>query len=201
MVLRVRRAPGTATTSGREGNYDPDSGAIPLARVRFFERGSGAVWLDEQQEPVLSENAEKARATIAEEGASFIGDIQALTGLTMLAVREAIRELVAWGIATNDTVEAMREIVRLKAMAPRNGADPTSWLPADYAPSSNRRFTRARPSVRRLPKWRRPDGPGAAASGWTGRWSLVQRRGDMGPHLPRKGRGGGRGASAPGGAG
>src|ERR1700680_4498120 len=142
MVLRVRRAPGTATTSGREGNYDPDSGAIPLARVRFFERGSGAVWLDEQQEPVLSENAEKVRATIAEEGASFIGDIQAITGLTMLAVREAIRELVAWGTATNDTVEAMREIVRWKAMAPRTGADANSLMTAEYSPSLSRRVTR-----------------------------------------------------------
>jgi ATP-dependent Lhr-like helicase len=169
-----------------EGNYDPESGAIPLARVRFFERGTGAIWLDEQLEPVLSENAETVRATIAEEGASFIGDIQAITGLTMLAVREAIRELVAWGIATNDTVEAMREIARWKAMAPRTGADPTSWLPADYAPSPNRRFTRARPSVRRLPKWRRPDRPGAAMSGWTGRWSLVRRRGNMGPDLPEE---------------
>jgi len=27
-------------------------------------------------------------------------------------VREAIRELVAWGLVTNDTVEALREIAR-----------------------------------------------------------------------------------------
>jgi ATP-dependent Lhr-like helicase len=166
-----------------EGNYDPESGAIPLGRVRFFERGTGAIWLGGQQEPVLSENAETVRATIAEEGASFTGDIQAITGLTMLAVREAIRELVAWGLVTNDTVEALREIARWKPMVPRTGADPTSWLPADYTPSPNRRFTRTRPNLRRLPKWRRPDKPGAAPSGWTGRWSLVQRRGTLGPDL------------------
>jgi ATP-dependent Lhr-like helicase len=181
-----------------EGNYDAETGTIPLARVRFFERGTGAIWLGEsgkgeagrgtreEQEPVLSENAETVRATIAEEGASFIGDIQAITGLTMLAVREAIRELVAWGLVTNDTVEALREIARWKPMVPRTGADPTSWLPADYTPSANRRFTRTRPNVRRLPKWRRPDRPGAAASGWTGRWSLVRRRGTMGPDLPEE---------------
>src|SRR5258706_5402549 len=182
-----------------EGNYDPESGAIPFARVRFFERGTGGVWLGEsgkretgrgkredQEEAILSDNAEKVRATIAEEGASFIGDIQAITGLTMLAVREAIRELVAWGIVTNDTVEALREIARWKPLIPRTGADPTSWLPADYNPSPNRRFVRTRPSVRRLPKWRRPDRPGAAVSGWTGRWSLVRRRGTMGPDLPEE---------------
>ncbi|HYS69961.1 MAG TPA: helicase-related protein, partial [Gemmatimonadaceae bacterium] len=169
-----------------EGNYDPESGAIPLARVRFFERGTGSIWLDEEIEPVLSENAQAVRSTIESEGASFVGDIQAITGLTMLAVREAIRELVAWGLVTNDTVEALREVARWKPMLPRTGNDPTSWLPADYQPSPNRRFTRTRPNVRRLPRWRRPDKPGAAVSGWTGRWSLVRRRGTMGPELPEE---------------
>jgi ATP-dependent Lhr-like helicase len=169
-----------------EGVYDQETGAIPLARVRFFERGTGSVWLGQSQEPVLSENAEKVRATIAEEGASFIGDIQAITGLTMLAVREAIRELVAWGLVTNDTVEAMREVARWKPMLPRTGNDPTSWLPAEYQPSPNRRYTRTRPNLRRLPRWRRPDKPGAPVSGWTGRWSIVRRRSTMGPDLPEE---------------
>ncbi|MEA2705394.1 MAG: ATP-dependent helicase Lhr and Lhr-like helicase, partial [Gemmatimonadaceae bacterium] len=169
-----------------EGNYDPESGAIPLGRVRFFERGTGAIWLPDEQEPVLSENAETVRATIAAEGASFIGDIQAITGLTMLATREAIRELVAWGLVTNDTVEALREVGRWKSMAPRTGPDPTSWLPSDYTPSPNRRIVQRRPNLRRLPKWRRPDKPGAAPGGWTGRWSLVRRRGTLGPDLPEE---------------
>ena len=169
-----------------EGNYDPESGAMPLARVRFFERGTGATWLPDQEQPVLSENAEKVRSTITEEGASFVGDIQALTGLTMLSVREAIRELVAWGLVTNDTVEALREIARWKPMVPRTAPDPTSWLPADYTPSPNRRIVQRRPNLRRLPKWRRPDKPGFAASGWTGRWSLVRRRGTLGPDLPEE---------------
>jgi ATP-dependent Lhr-like helicase len=168
-----------------EGTYDPDSGSIPLARVRFFERGTGAIWLsaEDDEDRRLSENAEAVRATIAAEGASFIGDLQAITGLTMLAVREAIRELVAWGLVTNDTVEALREVGRWKPMMPRNAPDPTSWLPADYTPSPNRRIVQRRPNLRRLPKWRRPDKPGAAPSGWTGRWSLVRRRGTLGPML------------------
>src|SRR2546423_4484991 len=169
-----------------EGSYDPESGAIRLARVRCFERGTGAIWLDEEIEPLLSENAQKVRATIASEGASFIGDIQAITGLTMLAVREAIRELVAWGLVTNDTIEALREVARWKPMLPRTGNDPTRWLPAGYTPSPNRRFTRTRPNLRRLPRWRRPEQPGSAPRGWTGRWSLVRRRGTMGPELPEE---------------
>ncbi|HLA14913.1 MAG TPA: helicase-related protein, partial [Gemmatimonadaceae bacterium] len=143
-----------------EGKYDPASGAIPLARVRFFERGTGAIWLGEESEPVLSEEAKAVRDTIVREGASFIRDIQAITGLTMLSVREAIRELVAWGLITNDTVEALREIARWKPLMPRTSPDPTSWLPADYVPSPNRRIVQRRPNLRRLPKWRRPDKPG-----------------------------------------
>jgi ATP-dependent Lhr-like helicase len=178
-------ATGEPVWSG-EGNYDPESGAIPLARVRFFERGTGATWLTDQQQPVLSDNAEKVRSTIADEGASFVGDIQAVTGLTMLSVREAVRELVAWGLVTNDTVEALREIARWKPMMPRTAPDPTSWLPADYTPSPNRRIVQRRPNLRRLPRWRRPDKPGSAVSGWTGRWSLVRRRGTLGPDLPEE---------------
>ena len=148
--------------------------------------GTGGIWLTEPAEPVLSEQAMKVKQTIEDEGASFIGDIQAITGLTMLAVREALRELVAWGLVTNDTVEALREIARWKPMLPRTGTDPTSWLPSNYTPSPNRRFTRTRPNIRRLPKWRRPDKPGGTSSGWTGRWSLVRRRGTLGPDLPEE---------------
>lgn len=168
-----------------EGSYDPESGAIPLARVRFFERGTGAIWLGDEPALILSENAEAVRTTIAAEGASFIGDIEAITGLTMLSVREAIRELVAW-VVTNDTVEALREVGRWKPMIPRTGPDPANWLPADYTPSANRRIVQCRPSLRSLPKWRRPDRPGAATGGWTGRWSLVRRRGTLGPELPEE---------------
>jgi ATP-dependent Lhr-like helicase len=166
-----------------EGKYDPESGAIPLARVRFFERGTGATWLAEQSDIVLSEEAKTVRNTITAEGALFIRDIQAITGLTMLSVKEAIRELVAWGLITNDTVEALREIARWKPMMPRTTPDPTSWLPADYSPSPNRRIVQRRPNLRRLPRWRRPDRPGAAPSGWAGRWSLLRRGVTLGPVL------------------
>jgi ATP-dependent Lhr-like helicase len=169
-----------------EGKYDPESGAIPLARVRFFERGTGGIWLGEPPEPVLSEEAKAVRDTIAREGASFTRDLQAISGLTMLSVREAIRELVAWGLITNDTVEALREIARWKPLMPRTTVDPTSWLPADYVPSQSRRIVQRRPNLRRLPKWRRPDKPGGAPAGWTGRWSLLRRTVTLGPELPEE---------------
>src|SRR5712672_1416491 len=146
---RFRSSPRRASRCGRVKGTTIRSRGRYRSRAYVFSSAARAEsgWVkagggkrEDQKEAILSDNAEKVKATIAEEGASFIGDIQSITGLTMLAVREAIRELVAWGIVTNDTVEALREIARWKAMVPRTGSDPTSWLPADYAPSPNRRF-------------------------------------------------------------
>ena len=166
-----------------EGKYDADSGAIPLARVRFFERGTGRIWIVPQEEVDLGPDARAVKNFIAAEGASFIADIQAGTSLGTLPVREAIRELVAWGMVTNDSIEAMREVARWKPMSHRRAVDPTRWLPSDYSPSPDRRIVQRRPNLRRLPKWRRPDKAGSPYRGWTGRWSLINRRGTLGPEL------------------
>jgi ATP-dependent Lhr-like helicase len=160
--------------------------APALARVRFMERGTGRLWLksDAAVDTAMTRVSDEARAVyraIETEGASFLGDLESVTGLDRASVKSAIRELVAAGVVTNDTIEAMREVIRWRSLAPKNQPDPTRWLPADYTPSPNRRIVQRRPSVRRLPKWRRPDRPGGAApSGWTGRWSLVYRTGPLG---------------------
>src|SRR4029079_10158377 len=162
-----------------------------LSRVRFFERGTGKLWLEESE---ASEDDEALRARLGDEsmqvlafirkeGASFIGDIQAGTGLAMQSVRRGLRELASLGVVTNDTVEALREVVRGRAVPRPNSVYPTRCLPADYEPSPNRRVVQRRPSVRRLPKWKRPDRPGGVVGGWSGRWSLVRRAGTMGPPL------------------
>ena len=166
-----------------EGKYDPESGAIPLSRARFFARGTGRLWLPAVGAAPLSANATAVRNFIQEEGASFISDIRSGASLGTLAVREAIRELVAWGLITNDSVEAMREVARWKPVVSRQTQDATRWLPADYAPSPDRKIVQRRPNLRRLPKWRRPDQGGAVYRGWTGRWSLLHRVGPLGPEL------------------
>ncbi|HEY8166137.1 MAG TPA: DEAD/DEAH box helicase, partial [Gemmatimonadaceae bacterium] len=148
--------------------------APALARVRFMERGTGRLWLPgdvavDSTVERLSDEARTVHRAIETEGASFLGDLQSVTGLDRAVVKSAIRELVAAGLVTNDTMEAMREVIRWRGIAPRSQLDPTRWLPADYTPSPNRRIVQRRPSVRRLPKWRRPDRPGAAPMGWTGR--------------------------------
>lgn len=112
-----------------------------------------------------------------------MSDLQAATGLTTLALRDALRELAAAGLVTNDSAEALREVIRFRPLLPgnrRDDPDPTRWLPADFAPSPGRPIVQRRPNLRRLPKWRRPDLPGGR-DGWVGRWSLVRTPGILGP--------------------
>ncbi|MDQ6888311.1 MAG: DEAD/DEAH box helicase [Gemmatimonadota bacterium] len=168
------------STSGQlvwagEPRVDRAQSSIALAGIRFFDRGQASLWMAEEVVLPLSAAAAHAAEALSRFGASFVADLQAATGLGMLALRDALRELVAAGLATNDSIEAMREVARMKPLPdrPRRGApDPTRWLPQEFTPSSSRHVVQRRPNLRRLPKWRRPDlGP---ASGWVGRWSLLR---------------------------
>jgi ATP-dependent Lhr-like helicase len=162
------------------GRADDTTGTPGLTSLRFVRRGSGRAWLAEPVEPVLSDPATHTRDALAQQGASFFADLQAATSLGTYALRDALRELVAVGIATNDTVSALHDIVRWRPVVPARGqtADPTRWLPADFVP--RRPVVQRRPNLRRLPKWRRPDKDGGER-GWLGRWSLVRTPGTLGP--------------------
>ncbi|HWZ58622.1 MAG TPA: DEAD/DEAH box helicase [Gemmatimonadaceae bacterium] len=180
-------------------DYDPDwlsrlatsgsvvwAGTPPGGEVRFFVRGEGALWLAPEAVTLaatLSEGARAVQAALERGGAAFIADLDVATGLTPFALRDAIRELVVAGVATNDTIEAMRELLRTRPLSAggRAAPDPTRWLPADYTPSPGRGIVARRPTARRLPRWRRPDRPGAISAGWVGRWSLVATPGTLGP--------------------
>ena len=99
-----------------------------------------------------------------------------------MSLREALRELSALGLVTNDTAEAMRQIVRWKPVVPNIGYDPERWLPKSFVERSDRPVRHRRPNLRRLPKWQRPDRPGATnlTASWSGRWSLVRKIGVLG---------------------
>jgi ATP-dependent Lhr-like helicase len=162
-----------------ESNQESKSETTSLSRIRFFRRGTGAIWLgDDVRDAVvesLSENGKTILNVIDKEGAPFTADIEAVTGFTSLAVKEGLRELAAAGLITNDTAEALREITRWRPLSPKTEGDPTRWLPADYSPSPGRRIVQRRPNLRRLPKWRRPDRPGSRPSNWGGRWTRLHR--------------------------
>jgi len=175
-------ASGEAVWTG-DGNYDATTNAISLTRVRFFARGEGRLWLSDPNIALLSANARHVYDVILAEGASFLPDLQIATPLSPLALREALRELTAFGLVTNDTAEALRQVVQWKPLVPEAAYDPERWLPETFL-NRSRPIRQRRASVRRLPKWRRPDKPGAGgAAGWSGRWSLVHKAGTLGPIL------------------
>jgi ATP-dependent Lhr-like helicase len=169
-----------------EPRTDSASTSVPrVARVRFFERGSGRLWLGAPtDESLLSDNARKVLDVLRTQGASFIGDLMAVAGLGPQSTREALRDLVAAGVVTNDTIDALRDVIRWRGILPvkrGNEPDPTRWLPADFKPSGNRPVVQRRVNLRRLPKWRRPEHEDATTGLWGGRWSLVHTPGTMGP--------------------
>jgi ATP-dependent Lhr-like helicase len=161
---------------------DDVTASVTLSRLRFFERGTGNVWLPPDNGLAQERMSASARVVydfILHEGASFITDLQIGLSMTAMSLRGALHELVALGLVTNDTAEAMRQITRWKALPPSPAYDPERWLPAEFFEGA--RPMRARPNVRRLPKWTRPDKPRRdGVGGWTGRWSLVRKPGVMG---------------------
>jgi ATP-dependent Lhr-like helicase len=181
-----RLAASGALAWAAEPRPDTASGNAPaIGRIRFFERGSGRLWLGTPvDDGTLSDHARSVRDALRAQGASFTADLSASSGLGAHAIREALRELVAAGLVTNDTVEALRDVLRWKAvLPPKRGSepDPARWLPADWKPSENRPVVQRRVNLRRLPKWRRPDREDASVGVWGGRWSLVHTPGTLGP--------------------
>ncbi|MEO6778530.1 MAG: hypothetical protein ABI194_03685, partial [Gemmatimonadaceae bacterium] len=167
-------------------NADEAAATLPLSRLRFFERGAGAVWLEQPDEEALVQRMDADARTVYDyiraEGASFITDLQIGLSMTSMSLREALHDLVALGLLTNDTAEAMRQVARWKSLRPAPPAyDPTRWLPTAFV-EGDRRPYRTRPSARGLPKWERPDRPArhGMSSGWAGRWSLVRKPGVLG---------------------
>ena len=134
----------------------------------------------------LGANAATVHAMLMSQGASFIADIAAAAGLGSQATREGLRELVAAGLVTNDTVDALHDALRWKSVPSVRGveeADFTRWLPADFKPSEHRPVVQRRASVRRLAKWRRPDRDDGSLGSWAGRWALVHLPGTLGPAI------------------
>ena len=153
-----------------------------IGRVRFFSRGTGALWLKPPVEDAkLSEKALQVLNALRIQGASFTLDLSIATRLGPQGTRDALRELVAAGLVTNDTVATLRDVVRWQPSLPQkkmDEPDPTRWLPADFKPSSGRGFAQRRPNPKKIPRWRRSDWEGD--SQWGGRWALTHTPGALG---------------------
>ena len=167
------------------------------SRVRFFFRGEGGLFLEAQPSSEalagLSAEARAAFEHLKTEGACFFADLEAGTGLESKTLEAALVELVMAGLVTNDTLQAMREVVAFGGAGPTAPPRPLSALevqlaerrealglphrPGALARPSRSRYTEAKRRVsERLQAERR----------WVGRWSLVHRPGVLGKPLPEE---------------
>ena len=154
-----------------------------LSNIRMVRRGTGRAWLLESPPPI-GEAATTTLEALTRTGAVFFDELLTETSFSARKLRDALRELVGAGLVTNDTIDAMRAVVRWRPLVSpreRTRPDPTRWLPPDFTPSANRYVVQRRPNSRRLPRWRRPDLPGGDADTWPGRWSLVSTPRVLGP--------------------
>ena len=167
------------------------------SRVRFFFRGEGGLFLEAQPSPEtladLSAEGRTAWECLQAEGASFFADLEVATGLESKTLEAALVELVMAGLVTNDTLQAMREVVAFGGagltapprplsalevqLAERREALGLPYRPGALARPSRSRYAEAKRRVsERLQAERR----------WVGRWSLVHRPGVLGKTLPEE---------------
>ncbi len=161
-----------------------DAATPTIGRIRFFERGTGQLWLAAPpDDAALGDGARAVREALRTGGAQFTADLLVATGLGPQRLRDALRELVAVGLITNDTVEALRDVVRWSPVFPGTRPlepDPTRWLPADFTRSAQP-IVQRRVNPRRIARWQRPDREERAS--WGGRWSLLHTPGTLGPPM------------------
>jgi ATP-dependent Lhr-like helicase len=183
------------------GGSDPRRG-----RVRFLFRGEGSVYLEPAPED-LTAFGDEARAVyefLRSEGAAFFADICAATELASTAAEAALNELVMAGLVTNDSLEAMRQMIEHGSSARGSPTSaerkPLSALEEQLARRRERLGVQARPLGRRpgpaqyraakrrvrerLEQRGLQSEQAASEPRHVGRWTLVHRFGVLGKALP-----------------
>jgi ATP-dependent Lhr-like helicase len=174
------------------------------ARVRFFFRGEGGLFLDrapaDDALAALSAGARNVLEFLKEEGAALLPDVAEGAGLERAAARAALVELVLAGLATNDSLAALHAVLGYEPSTAVGGrpaglrSSLEAQLAARRSPDSPRLLTRHRwHEARRRARdtaFTRTFGSTAAlesgrpGAGWIGRWSLVHRTSLLGRALP-----------------
>lgn len=160
-------------------------------RVRLFERGEGALFITAAETNDLSEGARKTQEFLQSEGASFATDIQNGTRLSSDALANALVELALGGLATNDEIETLRNLIEygsvVRGALHRSGSarKPMSALESELDARLGPRplkMTRYREAKKRTQD-RIARSLSQQASPWRGRWALVRRASILGAPL------------------
>jgi ATP-dependent Lhr-like helicase len=167
------------------------------ARVRFFFRGEGHLFLPPEPEVPdgagdLSPAAQQVLEFLKEEGASFTADLEEGTGLLGDDLSAALVELAMAGLVTNDSLHALRQVLARGSEDGARSRASLSSLEAELA--AWRQETRPAPSVGRRPPSRARVRAATRTAArqverastplWPGRWSPVHRIGVWGKELP-----------------
>ncbi|TAK25663.1 MAG: DEAD/DEAH box helicase [Chloroflexota bacterium] len=146
------------------------------ARVRFFFRGEGRLFVATDSEPTTVDAA--VLAMLRDEGASLLLDLVELLGRDKREVQAAITRLAVAGMITNDTLAALAIIVgdagAMSAAAPRSALeeDLANRLGRVDRPLTRHRWREAKRRARAVVA----SGDGLiGVTGWVGRWSIVAR--------------------------
>ncbi len=162
------------------------------ARVRFLFRGEGNLFLPaEPDEPELSPPAAQVLAFLKSEGACFFADLEAGTDLPGNDLSAALVELVMNSLVTNDSLQALRQVLAWSELRGLRPGKPLSSLDAELSAwrktSPPALAARGRPSRAQLQRAQRTAAQRverATAPRWPGRWSLVHRIGVWGKEAP-----------------
>ena len=102
------------------GGADPRRG-----RIRFIFRGEGHTYGPPASTDLdaLSAQARAVHELLRAEGALFFADIQAGLGIDSAVAEKALVELVMSGLVTNDSLQAMRQLVHAGSAAPSAECD------------------------------------------------------------------------------
>lgn len=167
------------------GGVDPRRG-----RIRFLFRGEGNVYLQAPPEDLahLSDDARLVYKFLKSEGAVFYPDLRDGLDLTKEALESALVELVMESLATNDSLDALRQMVRAGAVIAERDDDREPWssleaqLAERMADRQRRRgvgrpdpaaYRAAQRRVRERLERREPALGTPPAPTWPGRWTLV----------------------------
>ncbi len=161
------------------------------ARVGFFPRGEGRLFLPPAELEGLSDAAQRAHDYLREEGASPVMDLETGLGLSAPVVQAALVELALAGLATSDSLDGLHAVLDFVPVdtGPRRAV---SALEAELAARRTRPAHLTRPSYPRLRSARRDvrrkleselelSTSTTAGDPSAGRWSLLHRAGVLGP--------------------
>lgn len=160
------------------------------ARVRFFFRGEGGIFLDRRPDEsiiaALSESASAVYDYLSQEGAALLADVAEGAGLDRTAAQSALVELVLAGLVTNDSLDALRAVLGyepppIAREKPRSSleAQLAVLLPERQRPMNRHRMREARRHAREVAF----ASTRARSTPWLGRWSLVHRPSLLGKPL------------------